>query len=101
MSLLATVVQLVLVLGLLGSLVWWLRRAARRRTAAGRQVRIVETVELGPGQRLHVIEWSGRGLLVASTAKRCYVLGEMETLPAEPPAEEASWAAALASRMQE
>ncbi len=100
MSLFAAVAPLALVLGLLGGLLWWLRRAARSRAAAGRQIRLVETVDLGPGQRLHLIEWSGRGLLVASTSQRCELLCEMETLPAEQPAEQSSWAVSLAERMR-
>lgn len=100
MSLLAAVAPLAIVFGGLGALVWWLRRAAGRNGASGRYIQLVETVELAPGRSLHLVALGGRGLVVASTAQRCELVCELDTLPEERRAEESSWAEAWLGRLR-
>ncbi len=100
MSLLAAVAPLALVLGLLMALLWWLRRATARSAPGGRYIQVLETVDLAPGRSLHLVALSGRGLVVASTAQRCELLCELETLPAAKPAAEAPWAGVWLARLR-
>jgi flagellar protein FliO/FliZ len=74
------VLSLAMVFGLMGGLLWWLRRFSARGRGANRHIRVVETVELGPGKCLHLVELAGRGLLVGSTGQRCELLCEVENL---------------------
>ena len=80
---LSAVAPMALVLGLLGGLLWWLRRMARAKQSSGRHLRVIETVELAPGRSLHLIEVGGRGLVVASSAQRCELVAELDSLPRE------------------
>lgn len=78
---LTSIASLALVIGMLAGVLWWLRRLAPR-AGTGRHLRVIESVPLGPGQSLHLVELAGRGLLVASSRDRCELLCEMDTLPA-------------------
>lgn len=65
--------KLAVVLPLIGVLAWASLKFARRMEkrfgpAQGvRSVRIVETQWLGPGQRIVVLEWRGREILVSAS----------------------------------
>ncbi len=102
MNFLTSVAPLAIVLAMLAGVLWWLRWASRTQggRASGRFIRVVETVELGAGRCLHLIEIGGRGLLVASTSQRCELLSELETLPAEKPIEDVSWIEVLRGRLR-
>ena len=104
MSLLASIAPLVVVLGMLAALLWWLRRTAAgagaRAGARGRYIQLVETVELGPGRCLHLITLGERALVVASTAQRCDLLCELENLPAEKPVQQTAWTELWLSRLR-
>lgn len=84
------ILKLLVLLPLIGLLAWGSLKLAQKmqaRIAAAtpgtRTVRIVETVMLSPGQRLAVIEFRGREILVATTRTGM-------TRLAEAPAREAS-----------
>ena len=64
------------VLGLLGGVLWWLRRrgfagvlAARR--PAGRKLECLERLTLGPQHTLHLVRVGDTALLVASSPGGC------------------------------
>jgi flagellar biosynthetic protein FliO len=76
------VASLVLVIGLLGGVLWWLRRLAPR-AGAGRYIRVVESVPLGQAQSLHLVRVADRGLLVASSRDRCELVCELESIPSD------------------
>ena len=84
------ILKLLVLLPLIGLLAWGSLKLAQKmqaRIAAAtpgtRTVRIIETVMLSPGQRLAVIEFRGREILVATTRTGM-------TRLAEAPAREAS-----------
>jgi flagellar biogenesis protein FliO len=71
------------VLGLLGALLWRLRRRGLAGVLAlGRprecQLECVERLALGPQHAIHLIRLGGRGLLVASSPAGCAL---MESFP--------------------
>lgn len=99
MSPIVTVAPLVLVLGTLVALLWWLRRASGRGPASGRHIQVVESISLGPGQSLHLVKLGDRGLLVASTAQRCDLVCEIENVPEPAPAATPAFVDALRRRM--
>lgn len=68
------ILKLIVLLPLIGGLAWGTLKFAQKmqaRLAAAtpgtRSVRVVETVMLSPSQRLAVIEFHGREILVAAT----------------------------------
>ena len=69
-----------LVLGLLGGILWWLRRKGLARFSnsgfarSERRMRVVERLPLSPGHSLHLVRIGGRTLLVASSPGGCAVL---------------------------
>ena len=77
-------VKLALLLPLIGLLIWGSlkltqRMQARLGAAPGgraRSVRVVETVMLAPGQKLAVIEFRGREILVSATRQGLTRLAE-------------------------
>ncbi len=102
MNLFGSILPLVIVLALLAGVLWWLRWASRAHAgrASGRLIRVVETVDLGAGRCLHLVELGGRGLLLASTSQRCELISELETLPIEKPLEDVSWIEVLRARLK-
>jgi flagellar biogenesis protein FliO len=71
------------VLGLLGALLWRLRRRGLAGVLAlrhprGRQLECVERLALGPQHAIHLIRLGGRGLLVTSSPSGCAL---MESFP--------------------
>lgn len=74
--------KLVILLPLIGVLAWgclWLARRMQERVgtpAAGRSVRVVETLMLSPTLRLAVIEFHGREILVSASRQGLTTLAE-------------------------
>lgn len=94
---LASIASLVLVIGMLAGVLWWLRRLAPR-AGAGKHIRVVESVPLGPGQSLHLVRLADRGLLLAASRDRCELLCELDSLPVEEGVVEPSWRQVLRAR---
>ena len=80
---LGSIASVALVLGLLAGLLWWLRRVAGGGGAAGRHIRVIETVSLGPNRSLHLVKVGGRGLLIASSPEHCGLISELAEFPEE------------------
>jgi flagellar protein FliO/FliZ len=84
------VIKLLVLLPLIGLLIWGSLKLTRRLQAnlgAGdaareRSVRVVEAVMLSPGQRLAVIEFHGREILVACSRQGFTRLAEVDLRPA-------------------
>ena len=94
---LTSVLSLVVVLGTLAGLLWFLRRVAPRAT--GRHLRVVESVALGSGVWLHLVRVADRTLVVAASRERCELVSELEALPdLEPQTAGAGWRRALGAR---
>lgn len=74
--------KLIILLPLIGVLAWgclWLARRMQERVgtpAAGRSVRVVETLMLSPTLRLAVIEFHGREILVSTSRQGLTTLAE-------------------------
>jgi flagellar biogenesis protein FliO len=78
---------MILFIAAAGAIVWWGARFYRRRhmVADGQQVRVTETIPLGPRKSLHVVEAGSRKLLIASTADRVTFLSDVtDALAAKP-----------------
>jgi len=84
------VVKLLVLLPLIGALIWGSLKLTKRMQAnlgtkdSGREksVRVVEAVMLSPGQRLAVIEFHGREILVACSRAGFTRLAEVDLRPA-------------------
>ncbi len=83
--------KLAVVLPLIAGLAWASLKLARRMekrfspTGGERSVRIIETQWLGPGQRIAVLEFRGREILVSASKQGLVRLAE---LPARSAAED-------------
>jgi len=55
----------VVCLGAVGSIFWFKRRRASGRDETRNALSVLEEVRLGPGKRLHVVEFDGRRLLLS------------------------------------
>ena len=85
------ILKLVVLLPLIGALIWGSLKLTKRMQAnlgkaAGdtgreRSVRVVEAVMLSPGQRLAVIEFHGREILVACSRAGFTRLAEVDLRP--------------------
>ncbi len=68
----------VVVLGLLGATLWWLRRRGYATVApgrrAGRRLESIERLSLGPQHTLHLVRIGGTALLVACSPAGCVLL---------------------------
>lgn len=77
------VAAIVVVLGLLAVVTWWLRRrgllqpASSRRSGA-RRLESLERLPLGPQQTLHLVRMGSRALLVATTPSSCALLDSVD-----------------------
>ena len=89
------ILKLVVLLPLIGLLIWGSLKLTKRMqanlgkaadTGRERSVRVVEAVMLSPGQRLAVIEFHGREILVACSRAGFTRLAEVDlrTSPREP-----------------
>ena len=99
-EMLAPAASLALVLAMLGALLWWVRRVARPASGGGKRLQVVETVALGRDQFLHLVRVNDRGLVIASTSRRCELLCELDTPPAEEAAPAVSWVDLLRARLK-
>ena len=97
---LASIASLVLVIGMLAGVLWWLRRLAPR-VGGGKHIRVIESVPLGPGQSLYLVRLADRGLLVAASRDRCELLCELDSLPVEEGVVAPSWRQALGARWRQ
>ena len=71
--------SLVLVFGLMGGLLWLLRRMQHKlQTSAGgqRQLRLVETLSVGPRQKIVLMEVDGQRLVVGVSPQQMQALGQ-------------------------
>ena len=96
---LTSLAALTLVLGMLGGLLWWVRRLNGRGQGDGRYIHVMETVALGPGKCLHLVRLGDRGLLISSTAQRCELICEVEALAVESPVSGLSWVEVFRARL--
>jgi flagellar biogenesis protein FliO len=83
MDVIREIAAVALVFGLLGALLWRLRRRGIAGVLAlgrprERQLECVERLALGPQHAIHLIRLGGRGLLVASSPAGCAL---MESFP--------------------
>ena len=71
-----SLLSLAFVFGLLGGVLWFLRRfgAARRQ---GRHMSVIESVPLGPGKSLSLVRVAGRCFLVGTTKDQVSTLTEL------------------------
>lgn len=84
------VIKLIVLLPLIGLLIWGSLKLTRRLqanlgaadTGRERSVRVVEAMMLSPGQRLAVIEFHGREILVACSKSGFTRLAEVDLRPA-------------------
>ncbi|QSR16589.1 flagellar biosynthetic protein FliO [Novosphingobium sp. KA1] len=94
--------KLILLLPLIGAMAWgclWLARRLQERAgspAAGRSLRVVETLMLSPTLRLAVIEFHGREILVSASRQGLTTLAEAPARPASTPEGAAGSAAEVA-----
>jgi len=77
------VAAIVVVLGLLAAVAWWLRRRGLLQTtsprrSAGRRLESLERLPLGPQQTLHLVRMGSRALLVATTSSGCTLLDSVD-----------------------
>lgn len=66
-----------LVFGLLGGLLWLLRRSGGA-AASGRHIEVAETVPIAAGKYLSVVKVAGRALLLATTSDAVTLLTELD-----------------------
>jgi len=69
--------SLVLVLGLLGGLLWGLKRmqAGVRLSGGARQLQVIEAVSVGPRQKIALVRVGGRDVLVGVSPTQLTALG--------------------------
>ena len=82
--------SVLVVLGLLGGTLWWLRRRGMvywgARAAAGgrsKRLRAIERLPLTPQHSLHVVEVEGRTVLIATSPGGCSILEAGAPMAAE------------------
>jgi flagellar biogenesis protein FliO len=73
------IVAAAVVLGLLGTILWWLQRRglaaiAPMRRSTGRRMETLERLPLGPQHTLHLIRVGEKTLLIACSPAGCAVL---------------------------
>ena len=89
--------SLVLVFGLMGALLWMLRRMQNKLQAGAggqRQLRLVETLSVGPRQKIVLMEVDGQRRVGGVSPQQMPALGQWPAkgLPAAPASEGASHA---------
>lgn len=84
------ILKLMILLPLIGGMIWGSLKLSQKfqsrfmAAGQGRRIRIVETVMLSPTQKLAVIAFNGREILVASTRQGMTRLAETEAVDAAP-----------------
>jgi flagellar biogenesis protein FliO len=72
--------SVILVLGLLGGALWWLRRKGMAqfafKTPAGRRrsIQVIERMALTPQHSLHLVRVADRTMLIAASPSGCSIL---------------------------
>ncbi len=89
--------SLVLVFGLMGALLWLLRRMQNKLQAGAggqRQLRLLETLSVGPRQKIVLMEVDGQRLVVGVSPQQMQALGQWPAngLPGAPGSEGAAHA---------
>ena len=81
--------SLVLVLGLLGGLLWGLKRmqSGVRLSGGLRQLQVIDSVSVGPRQKIMLIRLDEREILVGVTAQHMTVLTPLMAASEREPAE--------------
>ncbi len=84
--------SLVLVFGLMGALLWLLRRMQNKLQAGAggqRQLRLLETLSVGPRQKIVLMEVDGQRLVVGVSPQQMQALGQWPAngLPGAPGSE--------------
>ena len=81
--------SLVLVLAVMGALLWTLRRLQNKLQASSnttRQMQLLETLSLGPRQKVLLMQVDGQRMLIGVTAQQMQALGQWPVAPAPSPA---------------
>lgn len=83
-DLIRQLITMVVFIALAGGGVWGAAKHYRKKqlTAGGRQIRITESVPLGPRKALHLVEVNSRKLLIGSTGDRITFLSDLTDAPA-------------------
>jgi len=66
------------VIALLGLAVWWLRRRLQPGASRGSGARVIQVAMLGTRERIAVVEFEGRRLLVGVTPQQITMLCELD-----------------------
>jgi flagellar protein FliO/FliZ len=76
--------SLILVFGLMGALLWGLRRMQMKMGPAmpGRRLQVVESVGVGPRQRIALVRVDGHEVLVGLSPGQMTALGQWPVTPA-------------------
>ena len=77
--------SLILVFGLMGALLWGLRRMQMKMGPAmpGRRLQVVESVGVGPRQRIALVRVDGYEVLVGLSPGQMTALGQWPVTPAD------------------
>ena len=81
--------SLVLVLAVMGALLWTLRRLQNKLQASSnttRQMQLLETLSLGPRQKVLLMQVDGQRMLIGVTAQQMQALGQWPVAPVAPAA---------------
>ncbi len=81
--------SLVLVLAVMGALLWTLRRLQNKLQASSnttRQMQLLETLSLGPRQKVLLMQVDGQRMLIGVTAQQMQALGQWPVAPVAPTA---------------
>ena len=84
-DLIKQLIVMILFISFAGGAVWWAAKRFRTKQLTGphKQIRISESVSLGPRKMLHIVEAGSKKLLVAHTADRITLLSDLtEKAPA-------------------
>ncbi len=74
---LSSLLALIFVFGLLAGALFLLRHWGRASTK-GHTLKVVETVDIGPGKSLSLVAVGSKGFLLAATTDRIYLVSEIE-----------------------
>src|SRR5690242_11934531 len=97
MEMIQQLLSVFLVLGLLGAMLWWLRRKGMGRfsnpllrTRAGRRLEHLERLPLGAQHSLHLVRVADQSILLAVSPTGCQLIATPSPIPLPEPAPEAA-----------
>jgi flagellar biosynthetic protein FliO len=96
-SLLQTLLALIVVLGVLGALAWFLKRYGPKAGAGGANLRVVGALNLGGRERVLVVEVGNQWIVVGASPGR---INALATMPKQEGAEMSGSGATLAPQSQ-